>query len=117
VLRRPSELAGVIAHVGTGAHAVVEYDYAQDGHVQRVVLWVLEILAILLVALLLTLPMQDYARREHLRWYLNPSAENWQTFQCKQHEEFFVRLGIATPIAFLTLFFGFRLRSKSRQTR
>ena len=84
---------------------------------KRVILWVLEIFAILLVALLLILPIQDYARREHLRWYLNPSAENWQVFPAKQREEFLVRLGIATPIAILALFLGFRLQSKSRQTR
>ena len=88
----------------------------RPGRVQRVILWVLEILAILLVALLLMLPIQDYARREHLRWYLNPSAENWQAFQSRQREEFLVRLGIATPVAILALFLGFRLRSKSRTT-
>lgn len=90
---------------------------ARTGDVPRVILSVLEIFAILLVALLLILPIQDYARREHLRWYLNPSAENWQVFQAKQREEFLVRLGIATPIAILALFLGFRLRPKSRQTR
>ena len=90
---------------------------ARTGRVPRAILWVLEILAVLLVALLLILPIQDYARREHLRWYLNPSAENWQAFQSKKLEEFLVRLGIATPIAILALFLGFRLLSKPRQTR
>jgi len=88
----------------------------KTGRVRHVILWLLEILEILLVALLLMLPIQDYARREHLRWYLNPSAENWQALQSKQREEFLVRLGIATPIAILALFLGFRLRFKSRTT-
>jgi hypothetical protein len=61
------------------------------------------------------LPIQDYARREHLRWYLNPSAENLQAFQAKQREEFLVRLGMATPIAIFAVLLGFRLYSKSRQ--
>ena len=89
----------------------------RTGRVPYVILWILEILAIFLVVLLLMLPIQDYARREHLKWYLNPSAENWQAFQSKQRDESLVRLGIATPIAILALFLGFRLRSKSRKTK
>lgn len=53
----------------------------------------MEIVAIVLVALLLMLPIQDYARREHVKWYLQPSTENWQAFQVKRREEFLVRLG------------------------
>jgi hypothetical protein len=89
---------------------------SKPGRLQRVILWVLEIFAILLVALLLVLPIQDYARREHLRWYLNPSAENWQTFRTKQREEFLVRVGMAAPVTILALFLGFRLHSKSRRS-
>jgi hypothetical protein len=44
--------------------------------VQRVILLVLEILAVLIAVLFLMLPTLDYARREHMRWYMNPSAEN-----------------------------------------
>jgi hypothetical protein len=89
----------------------------RTGRVPQLILWVLEIVAVLLVVLLLMLPIQDYARSEHQRWYLHPSTENWQAFQSKQREEFLVRLGIATPVAVLTVFLGFRLRSRSRKIR
>jgi hypothetical protein len=89
---------------------------SRTGHVWHAVLWAVEIIAVVLVALLLMLPIQDYARREHLRWYLQPSVENWQAFQAKQREEFLVRLGVATPIAVAAVFLALRLRSKSRKT-
>jgi hypothetical protein len=88
----------------------------RTGRVWHAVLWAVEIIAIVLVALLLMLPIQDYARREHLRWYLQPSVENWQAFQAKQREEFLVRLSVATPIAVVAVFLALRLRSKSRKT-
>jgi len=88
----------------------------KTGRVPHVILWVPEILAILLVALLLMLPSSGLGSTGTLRWHLNPSAETWQAFQSKQREEFLVRLGMETPVAILALFLGFRLRSKSRTT-
>jgi hypothetical protein len=85
---------------------------ARTGRAWYAVLWILEIAAIVLVALLLLLPIQDYARREHMAWYLHPSEENLRAFQAKQHEEFLVRLGLATPIAIAALVLALRLRSK-----
>ncbi len=88
----------------------------RTGRAWHAVLWIFEIAAIVLVALLLMLPIQDYARREHLAWYLHPSEENARAFQAKQHEEFLVRLGLATPIAIAALLLVFHLRSKSRKS-
>lgn len=88
----------------------------KTGRLWHAVLWAVEIGAIVLVALLLMLPIQDYARREHLRWYLQPSMENLQALQAKQREEFPVRLRAATPIAVAAIFLAFRLRSTSRKS-
>jgi hypothetical protein len=57
----------------------------RTGRVWHAVLWAVEIIAIVFVALLLMLPIQDYARREHLRWYLHPSVDSWQAFQANNH--------------------------------
>ena len=51
-----------------------------------------------------------------MAWYLHPSEENLRAFQAKQHEEFLVRLGLATPIAIAALLLALRLRSKSRKS-
>lgn len=90
---------------------------SRTGRTWLAILWFLEIVAIFLVVLLLMLPIQYYARRDHLRWFLQPTSENWQAFQAKQREEFFVRLGTATPIAVVALFLAIRLRSKSRKSQ
>jgi hypothetical protein len=86
------------------------------GRPWRVVLWILDVFAIALMALILMVPTLDYARREHLRWYLHPSPETLSAFQSKQREEFLVRLGVATPIAVAALALAvFLLRSPGRK--
>ena len=80
-------------------------------------LWACEVVAIVVVALLLMLPIQDYARREYQESYLHPSVETLKVFQEKQREEFRVRLSIAAPIAIAALLIAFplfRRRSKPR---
>jgi hypothetical protein len=89
---------------------------SRTGRAWHPVLWILEIAAIVLMALLFLLPIQDYARREYMVWYIHPSEENLRAFQAKQHEEFLVRLGLATPIAIAALLLALRLRSKSRKS-
>ena len=89
---------------------------SRTGRAWHAILWFLEIVAIVLVVLLLMFPIQDYARREHLTWYLQPTTENWQAFQVKQREEFLVLFGVATPIAVVAVFLALRLRFKSRKT-
>ena len=73
------------------------------------VLWVFEALAIVAVTLLLMLPIQDYARREHQEWHLHPSPQTLRAFQEKQREEFLVRLSVAAPIATAALLVAFPL--------
>jgi hypothetical protein len=51
-----------------------------------------------------------------MTWYLHPSEQNLRAFQAKQHEEFLVRLGLATPIAIAALALVLHLRSKSRKS-
>lgn len=83
------------------------------------ILWAFEVVAVVAVVLLLMLPIQDYARREHLEWYLHPSTETLRAFQTKQREEFLVRVGIAAPIATAAFFLALpllRLRSKRRKS-
>jgi hypothetical protein len=65
------------------------------------VLWVVEGTLIAIVALLLILPIQDYALREFKEWLRHPSPETLTAFRTKQQEEFHVRLTIAVP--FITL--------------
>ena len=83
------------------------------------VLRVFEVTAIVVVVLILIVPIQDYAKREHMQWYLHPSAETLRIFREKQHEESRVRLMIAAPIATAALLLAFplfRLRSKLKKS-
>lgn len=88
---------------------------SRTGRIWHAVLWLLEVLAIVLVVLLLTIPTLDYARREYMRWYLHPSAENLQALRAKEREEILVRVGMATPIAAVAVLLALHLRSKSRK--
>jgi hypothetical protein len=81
----------------------------------RVVLWILDVFAIALMALILAVPTLDYAGREHLAWYLHPSPETLSAFQTKQREEFLVRLGVATPIAVAAFALAFFLLRSHRR--
>jgi hypothetical protein len=81
------------------------------------VLFVFEAMAILIAALILTIPSQDFARREFIEWYKHPSAETLRALREKQHEEFRSRLSTATPFAIAALMLSFplfRLRPKSK---
>jgi hypothetical protein len=87
------------------------------GRPLRIVLWILEVFAIALMALILMVPTLDYARREHLAWYLHPSPETLSAFRAKQREEFLVRLGMASPVAVAALVLAvFLFRSRGRKT-
>jgi len=81
-------------------------------------LLLLEILIILCVVLLLTLPIQDYALREFKESLRNPSAENTAPFRQKQEVEPRVRLIIAAPFAAAALLLAIpliRVRPKPRK--
>lgn len=80
------------------------------------VFWVFEVLAILVVGFVLTIPIQDYALREFKEWYSHPSPETLKAFQEKRQEEFRLRLTIAAPFGAAALLLAFPLvkfRSKS----
>ena len=80
------------------------------------VLWFLEIVAILVVAFVLTIPIQDYALREFKEWQRHPSPETMKAFQEKSNEEPQLRMIIAVPFAVAAILLAFPLvkfRSKS----
>jgi hypothetical protein len=81
------------------------------------VLWVVELTLIAIVALLLILPIQDYALREFKEWYSHPSPETLTAFRNKQQEESRLRITIAVPFVTLAVVLAFplyRLRRKSK---
>jgi len=90
----------------------IELDSERNTKMNRIwygILWVFEVIAIAVVALLLLIPIQDYARREFSEWYLHPSAGTLRAFREKQSEEFRVRLSIAAPLATAVLLLAFPL--------
>lgn len=61
------------------------------------ILWVFEAVAVIALAFLLTLPIQDYAMREFKEWQRHPSIETERAFRDKQREEPLVRPMTAAP--------------------
>jgi hypothetical protein len=83
------------------------------------ILWAFEVVLILVIALILAIPIMDYGQREHMAWFLHPSAETLKAWQEKRREEFRVRLSTAAPIATAALLLAFplfRLRSKTKKS-
>lgn len=62
-----------------------------------VTLWVFEIVAIVGLALALTVPVQDYALTEYIAWQQHPSPETYKAFLEKQRQERGLRFIIAVP--------------------
>jgi len=78
------------------------------------VLWLLEIVMVLVLAFV-TLPIEDYARREFKEWQRRPSPETMRAFLEKSNEESQLRRIIAVPFtvaAVLLVFPLARFRSK-----
>jgi len=63
-----------------------------------VAFWVLEIVAIIAIALVLVLPVQDFALREFVDWREHPSSESLEKFIAKQQQERVMRFIIAVPL-------------------
>jgi len=83
------------------------------------VLWVFEVMIIVVVALLLTIPTQDFVRREFEEWHRHPSADTLRAVREKQHEEYQLRLSRAGALAAVALLLAFpliRLRPKPRES-
>ena len=80
------------------------------------VLWFLEIVVILVVAFVLTIPIRDYALREFKEWQHHPSPEAMRAFQDKSNEESQLRMIIAAPFVVAAVLLAFPLvtfRAKS----
>jgi len=72
--------------------------------------WVLEVAIVMIVALIVALPIQDYERREFGEWYRHPSRETLQKLQEKRQEEFRLRCITAAPFAAAAVILPFFLR-------
>jgi hypothetical protein len=82
------------------------------------ILWVFEAIAVIAVAFLLTIPIQDYAMREFKEWHRHPSIETERAFRDKQRVEPLLRLTIAAPFAATALLLAiplYRLRGKQQR--
>jgi hypothetical protein len=81
------------------------------------VMCVVEIIAILIVIFVLTVPIQDYALREFKEWLSHPSPETLAAFRSKQQEEPRFRLMVSAPFVALAVLLAFplyRLRSEPK---
>jgi hypothetical protein len=82
------------------------------------ILWVFEAIAVIAVAFLLTIPIQDYAMREFKEWQRHPSIQTERAFRDKQREEPLLRLTIAAPFTAAALLLAISLyRLKRKQQR
>jgi len=82
------------------------------------ILWLFEAMAVVAVAFLLTVPVQDYAMREFKEWRRHPSAETEAAFRDKRREEPLLRLMIAAPFGATALLLAiplYRLRRKQQR--
>jgi len=73
------------------------------------VFWILELLTIAVLALILWLPIQDYALREFKDWQRNPSPKTLKALQDKRQDEVRLRLTAAVPFLALAALLAFRL--------
>ena len=73
------------------------------------ILWILELLTIAVLALILVLPIQDYALREFKDWQRNPSPQKLKAFQDKRQDEPRLRMTIAVPFIALAVLLAFPL--------
>jgi hypothetical protein len=73
------------------------------------VFWILELLTIAVLALILWLPIQDYALREFKDWQRNPSPKTLKALQDKRQDEVRLRLTAAVPLLALAALLAFRL--------
>jgi uncharacterized membrane protein len=79
--------------------------------------WILELLTIAVLALILWLPIQDFALREFKDWQRNPSPQTLKVLQDKRQDEVRLRLTAAVPFLALAALLALRLfrsRAKSK---
>jgi hypothetical protein len=66
-------------------------------------LWFLEVVLVVILVFVLTVPVQDYALREFKEYWRHPSPQTLQAFRDKTEEESQLRHEIAIPIAAVVL--------------
>jgi hypothetical protein len=81
-----------------------------------VTLWVFEILAIVGLALALTVPIQDYALKEYIAWQQHPSPETSKAFLEKHQQERAARFMIAVPFVVIAVLLSGPLRKYRRKS-
>jgi ABC-type maltose transport system permease subunit len=107
----PPGMRGTIGLEGSRSDRLSRISYS--------LLIVVEMLTIIVIALLLILPIQDYALREFKDYLRNPSSETSAAFRQKQQEEPRIRVAIAAPFGAAALLMAiplFRHRQKSRKS-
>jgi hypothetical protein len=82
-----------------------------------VLLWAVEILAIVGLVLALTLPVQDYALREYIAWQQHPSPETYKAFLEKKRQERAVGFIIAIPFGITAVLLSGPLRKYGGKSR
>jgi len=73
------------------------------------VFWILELLTIAVLALILWLPIQDYALRDFKDWQRNASPKTLKALQDKRQDEVRLRLTAAVPFLALAALLAIRL--------
>jgi hypothetical protein len=73
------------------------------------IFWILELLTIGALALILVLPIQDYALREFKNWQRSPSPQTLKAFQDKRQDEVRLRMTMAVPFITLAVLLAFPL--------
>jgi len=82
-----------------------------------VILWVLEIVAIMAIGLVLVVPVQDYALREFIEWREHPSSETYKAFVERQKQERAVRFIIAVPLGITAIVLTVPLKKYRQKLR
>lgn len=82
-----------------------------------VVLWVVEVRAIIAMVSAMVLPIQNYALREFIEWREHPSSETYKAFIEKQRQERGVRFIIAVPFAITAVLLTGPLRKYRKKLR
>ena len=83
----------------------------------HLMLWAFEVLAIVGLILVLTLPIEDYSFREFFQWKHHPSPDTYKAFLEKQRQEFTVRLILAVPFGVMAALLSRPLKKYRRKLR
>jgi hypothetical protein len=80
-------------------------------------LWALEVASIVMLAFVLTVPIQDHALPEFIEWQRHPSPEAYRAFEEKRRQEGHIRFVLAAPFLVLAVVLGSTLtRNRKRKS-